>query len=244
MTPRLLLPFSSAASILLLVSLFPLNTEAQVTTNGSRVGPAAGGPAAAAAQSPNSLQQRGNPQVSTLPNGQSAVGTSGPVSTAGSSAVGRSPVGIISALGPSGFTLVASQGSAALSFQMSADTLFVDSAGRSVTSASLANAVPVIVNYVQSGNTLVATRVVASEARVFSNIGTLQQLSQGILVLQLPGTPATQVRYIANQGTSFVDQQGRPVPVEKIQPGTLSRVFYTKMGDNLIAIKVEVEARD
>ena len=70
--------------------------------------------------------------------------------------------------------------------------------------------------------------------------GTITEVSPGILVIEQPGASPTPVRYVNNKTTNYVDQNGEPVPPEMVKSGTPVKVFYTKVGDTLVASKVEV----
>ena len=124
------------------------------------------------------------------------------------------------------------------------DTVFTDSAGRIMPRESFNSETPATVYYTLSGTGMMATRVVAKDAPPVFSAGTLTEVSPGILVIELPGSSPTPARYVDNKTTNYVDQNGKPVKPEMIKAGTPVKVYYTKVGDTLVASKVEVVSKD
>jgi hypothetical protein len=88
-----------------------------------------------------------------------------------------------------------------------------------------------------------ASKVVLNEATPPAPVqsdGTITEVSPGILVIEQPGASDTAVRYVNNKTTNYVNESGDPVAPEAVKPGTPVRVYYTKVGDTLVASKVEV----
>lgn len=152
--------------------------------------------------------------------------------------------GTISAFSADGFTLQTAPNGAATSFLMGPDTVFTDSAGRNIPREQFNIQMPATVSYVRIGNQMLATKVVSKETPEANSSGTLTEVSPGILVIKVPGASLTPVQYVNNQTTNYVDQNGQPVSPSSVKPGTPVRVFYTKVGDTLIATKVEVNPRE
>jgi hypothetical protein len=140
--------------------------------------------------------------------------------------------------------MLVTDGGAPLNYRIREDTVFIDSRGMSIPRERFTSQTPATVYYVQSGNEMIATQVVANEAPPAFTAGTITEVSPGILVVEVPGASPTQIRYVDNKTTNYVDQNGDPVPVEMIKSGSSAKVFYTKVGDTLIASKVEVMRRD
>lgn len=152
--------------------------------------------------------------------------------------------GTISAFSADGFTLQTAPNGAASNFLMGPDTVFTDTQGRNIPREQFNIQMPATVSYVRIGNQMIATKVVSKEAPAANSSGTLTEVSPGILVIKVPGASLTPVQYVNNQTTNYVDQNGQPVSPASVKPGTPVRVFYTKVGDTLIATKVEVNPRD
>ncbi len=70
--------------------------------------------------------------------------------------------------------------------------------------------------------------------------GTVSEFGpQGIVIKTAVGTQP--VRYISNETTNYVDENGNPVAVATVTSGLPVTVYYTKVGDTLIASKVMVK---
>jgi hypothetical protein len=134
-------------------------------------------------------------------------------------------------------------------FLIGPDTLFVDSFGNNVPRDRFfrrGTQVPATVYYTRSPNgSLVASKVVLTENQTIApapveSAGTITEVSPGILVIEQPGASDTPVRYVNNKTTNYVNENGEPVPPESVKAGTPVKIFYTKVGDTLVASKVEV----
>ncbi len=122
--------------------------------------------------------------------------------------------------------------------------MFTDSAGRTISRESFKADMPATVFYTQTGTGMIATKVVVREAPPVFTAGTITEVSPGILVIEMPGASSTPVRYVDNKTTNYVDQTGKSVRPDMIKPGTPAKIFYTKVGDTLVASKVEVISKD
>jgi hypothetical protein len=117
-----------------------------------------------------------------------------------------------------------------------ADTEFLDKQGLIITPSNLTPQTPVTVHYTPVGNTLLATRVVVSST--LSSDGVLREVGPGALVVGMSGVPGAPVRYTLDGTTKYVDQKGRAIPA--IASGDPVRIFYARVGDTLVATKVQV----
>jgi hypothetical protein len=106
-------------------------------------------------------------------------------------------------------------------------------------------------NAAPNGNPI-ATRVVLNEAigtaqttqvTQIEQAGTITEVSPGILVIEQPGASPTPVRFVNNTTTNYVNEAGEPVPPESVKAGAPVRIFYTKVGDTLVASRVEVSTK-
>lgn len=136
-------------------------------------------------------------------------------------------------------------------FAFGPDTLFMDSLGNAVPRERFfrrGSKVPATVYYTRQPNgSLVANRVVMTETETpattvasVESAGTITEVSPGILVIEQPGASNTAVRYVNNKTTNYVNENGEPVAPESVTAGTPVKIFYTKVGDTLVASKVEV----
>jgi hypothetical protein len=88
-------------------------------------------------------------------------------------------------------------------------------------------------------NPLLAQKVEATSTIVTSE-GTISEFGpQGVVIKTAAG--AQPVRYISSDTTNYVDENGNPVAVELVKSGLPATIYYTKVGDTLIASKVVVK---
>jgi len=86
---------------------------------------------------------------------------------------------------------------------------------------------------------VLAQRVEATST-VTTSEGTISEFGpQAIAIKTAPGTEP--VRYISNETTNFVDENGFPVSLATVTSGLPVTVYYTKVGDTLIASKIMVK---
>lgn len=121
------------------------------------------------------------------------------------------------------------------------ETMFMNSNNRPVARENLKPSTPVTVYCKQSGNRLIATRVIASAPPPDFSAGQVTEVSPGVLVVKLPDASPTPVRYVNNETTNYTDENGRPVSAELVKSGVPVKVYYTKVGDTLVASRVEVQ---
>lgn len=200
-------------------------------------------------QNPNSSAQNnnGNNTNSTTANGsvQSNASTNAGTTTNAQGAIsdtGGVPMmsGTMANFGEMGFALQGSGEGDATTFRTNEQTVFTDMEGRQITSEGFNRKGPATVYYTRVGDDLIATRVVAqTDARPYT-AGKVTEVTPGVLVVELPGASDTPVKYVNDKTTNYVDENGEPVPPETLTAGTPVRVFYTKVGDTLVASKVEV----
>lgn len=83
------------------------------------------------------------------------------------------------------------------------------------------------------------TQKIEATSTTVTSEGTLTEFGpQGVSITTEPGEQP--VRYLSNDTTNYVDEAGNPVDVSTIKSGVPVQVFYTKVGDTLIASKVLV----
>jgi hypothetical protein len=161
--------------------------------------------------------------------------------------------GTISNLGSDAFALQTTASGTPTNFIIGEGTTFVDLAGNAIPRERLLRSavngrIPATVHYTQATNgNLMATNVVVSEAVANEPIisaGTITEVSPGVLVIEQPGASATPVRYVNNKTTNYVNEEGEAIAPESVKAGTPVRVFYTKVGDTLVASRVEVSRGD
>jgi hypothetical protein len=69
--------------------------------------------------------------------------------------------------------------------------------------------------------------------------GTISELGPQLLVIK-SATATEPMRYTSSETTTYVDEEGNPVSVTTVKSGLPVTVYYTKVGDSLVASKVMV----
>lgn len=86
------------------------------------------------------------------------------------------------------------------------------------------------------------TERVEATTTTTTSTGTISQFGpQGMAITTPSGTQP--VRFISNDTTNYVDEEGNPVPLGSVQAGMPATIHYTKVGDTLIASKIVVGPR-
>ncbi|MEZ0386914.1 MAG: hypothetical protein ACAI34_07605 [Verrucomicrobium sp.] len=164
--------------------------------------------------------------------------------------------GTISQYSP-GQTLVVTQEAGPANYYVTKQTTFVDEAGTPVEASYITSGAPITVNYVREGDRMVASRVVVKKtvattpggAQVTrttttnstSGAGTISEFSPGSNSIVLrSASGAAPLTYGVSSSTTYVDENGNPVAVEKIAPGVPVTVQYVREGDRMIANRVVV----
>ena len=88
-------------------------------------------------------------------------------------------------------------------------------------------------SFAQQTQRIEATTTTTTSAGTISEFG-----PQGIVIKTEAGTQP--VRYISRETTTYVDENGSPVSIETVKSGLPVTVYYTKVGDTLVASKVMV----
>lgn len=90
-----------------------------------------------------------------------------------------------------------------------------------------------------NGTILQAQRVASTTTTTTTSAGTISELGpQAVIIKTETGTEP--VRYVSSETTTYVDENGRPVSIETVKSGLPVTVYYTRVGDRLIASKVMV----
>ncbi|MDI1312274.1 DUF5666 domain-containing protein [Prosthecobacter sp.] len=146
--------------------------------------------------------------------------------------------GTVSAYDAKGLTVLEPITGSMTVYLTNANTSFVDTHDRFVSPDLIAQQISVKVHYTQTGNTLLATKVVVNTT--LNTEGTLIEVSPGVVVIQLSGAPATPVHFVSNKELKFVNHKGASVKPQEVKLGAQVRVFYSKTGDTLVASQVEM----
>ena len=103
---------------------------------------------------------------------------------------------------------------------------------RKLASATLLGLLLLTVN-VSLAQTVVKETTTTTTARTISEFG------PEMIVIRTETAPEP-VRYTYSKTTTYVDETGAPVSIETVKSGLPVTVYYTKVGDKMVATKVIV----
>lgn len=82
-------------------------------------------------------------------------------------------------------------------------------------------------------------QTVVKETTTTTSLGTISEFSPETIVIRSETAPEP-VRYHYTKTTTYVDEAGQPVSIETVKSGLPVTVYYTKVGDQMVASKVIV----
>lgn len=92
---------------------------------------------------------------------------------------------------------------------------------------------------IAGGEILAQTQKVGATTSTITSEGTISEFGPaGVTIRTEAG--ATPVRYLSNDTTNYVDQEGNPITVTGVKSGLPVTVYYNKVGDTLYASKIMV----
>lgn len=157
--------------------------------------------------------------------------------------------GTISEFGPEGIVIKSTTGGGPLRYGSEKTTTYVDEDGRAVSIKTVKSGQPVTVYYTKIGDRMVASRVVvkrvtsdsgsAVQTTTTTSAGTISEFGPKRFVIKTEGSPDP-IRYSYGKKTTYVDEDGKVVSMESVKSGLPVTVYYTKVGDSLVATKVVV----
>jgi len=86
---------------------------------------------------------------------------------------------------------------------------------------------------------LAVAQTVVTEAATTTSAGTISEFGPEAIVVQSTTSPEP-IRYSYSKTTTYVDETGAPVSIETVKSGLPVTVYYTRVGDRMIASKVIV----
>ena len=92
------------------------------------------------------------------------------------------------------------------------------------------------------GTMLAATSIAQTSVQTTTttnSAGTISEFSPDTIVIRSETAPEP-VRYSYSKTTTYVDETGAPVTMETVKSGLPVTVYYTKVGDRLVANRVVV----
>lgn len=159
--------------------------------------------------------------------------------------------GTVSEFGPQSIFIKTEPGIKPIRYIFSETTNYVDEEGKPVSYSLVKSGLPVTVYYTKVGDTLVASKVVvrkaapvpvqSSETTWVTAAGTIAEFGPKTIIVKTETSPEP-LRYSYSKTTTYVDEKGNPVTMETVRSGLPVTVFYTKVGDALVASKVIVRS--
>jgi len=159
--------------------------------------------------------------------------------------------GTISEFGPQAIVIKTETGTQPVRYISSETTNYVDENGNPVSVETVKSGLPVTVYYTKVGDTLVASkimvrRVVSASAPVLettqtttTSAGTISEFGPERIIIKTESSPDP-LHYTYSKTTTYVDENGSPVSVKTVKSGLPVTVYYTKVGNTLVASKVIV----
>jgi hypothetical protein len=161
--------------------------------------------------------------------------------------------GTVSEFGPQGLIIKTAAGSQPVRYISSETTNYVDENGNAVSAKLVTSGLPVTVYYTKVGDTLIASKIMVRTGVVVPTItvapmvtaqtttmsmGTISELGPQRIILRTESSPKPLPTY--TKTTTYVDESGAPVSIETVKSGLPVTVYYTQVGDTLVASKVIV----
>lgn len=159
--------------------------------------------------------------------------------------------GTVSEFGPQSIFIKTQTGTQPVRYIFSETTNYVDEAGNPVSVTTVKSGLPVTVYYTKVGDTLVASKVmvrnvVTAPAQTLettqtttTSAGTISEFGPERIIIRTESSPDP-LRYTYSKTTTYVDESGAPVSIKTVKSGLPVTVYYTKVGDTLMATKVIV----
>lgn len=160
--------------------------------------------------------------------------------------------GTISEFGPDGIVIKTTTDTDPVRYSSSKTTTYVDEDGKSVAIKTVNTGLPVTVYYTKVGDKLVASKVIVrksvkvsddgagnTETTTTSSAGTISEFGPQQIVIKTQSSTEP-LRYGYSKTTTYVDEDGKPVSIKTVKSGLPITVYYTKIGDKLMATKVIV----
>ncbi|QIF04140.1 hypothetical protein [Roseimicrobium sp. ORNL1] len=155
--------------------------------------------------------------------------------------------GIITDYVPGGEAIIVrgESSSTPIRYALTERTTFIDETGAPVLAEKITSGMPITVHYVRDGDRMLASRVVVR--RTMSTPVAASTTAGGVITNFTPGArlivrseTAEPLTYAVSGSTTYVDDAGTPIAVERIAPGAPVTVHYVREGDHLVASRVIV----
>lgn len=159
--------------------------------------------------------------------------------------------GTVSEFGPTDITIKTTSSSDPLHYTYSKTTTYVDENGAPVSIQTVKSGLPVTVYYTKVGDKLVASKVIVKKVETdggattettqttTNSEGTISESDSDGIVIKTTSS-SDPLSYTYSKTTTYVDDNGAPVSIKTVKSGAPVTVYYTKVGNKLVANKVIV----
>lgn len=159
--------------------------------------------------------------------------------------------GTVTEFGPQGIIIKTAAGTQPVRYISNETTNFVDENGNPVAAKLVTSGLPVTVYYTKVGDTLIASKVMVktgaaapvqtleANQTVIMTAGTISEFGPEQIIIQTESSP-TPLPYTYSKTTTYVDESGAPVSIQTVKSGLPVTVYYTRVGNVLVANKVIV----
>lgn len=159
--------------------------------------------------------------------------------------------GTVSEFSPRSIIVRSAPGTQPVHYISDETTNYVDEDGNPVGVTTVKSGLPVTVYYSRVGDSLIASKVMVRKAAVvptrtteatqsmITSAGTISEFGSGRIIIKSESSPDP-LRYTYGKTTTYVDENGRSVSIETVKSGLPVTVYYTKVGNTLVASKVLV----
>ena len=160
--------------------------------------------------------------------------------------------GIINDITPEAFVIQNDAGRTPVEYSPKT-TKYVDEQDNPVAVSLVTAGLPVKVFYAQMGDRLVASKVVVKKSSTTTTtqtdaaggatttVGVVTQMGPETFLLRTEGAVEPDL-YTFSKTTTYVDENGKPVSYDTLKSGAPVTVFYTKVGNKMVASRVMVKA--
>jgi len=158
--------------------------------------------------------------------------------------------GTVSEFGPQSILIKTAPGFQPIRYISSETTNYVDEEGNPVAANLVKSGLPVTVYYTKVGDTLVASKIMVRKAVIvprtpvistISSAGTVSEFGPSTFFIKTESSEAP-LRYSYGKTTTYIDEKGAPVSMSIVKSGVPVTVYYTKVGDTLMANKIIVKS--
>ena len=166
-------------------------------------------------------------------------------------------LGTISEFGPERILIKTEESAEPIRYSYSKTTTYVDEEGNPVSVKTIKSGLPVTIYYSRVGDTMVATKVLVrkavavpapaatpeivgtTETTTTKTLGTITEFGADRILVRTE-TSTAPLRYTFTKKTTYVDESGAAVAVQTVKSGLPVTIYYTKVGDAMVATKVVV----